>query len=102
MNILEFDFNTEDGFVWIVVEGKNEGEPWTVQCCLKSEKNAALKSQQGKKFRYIKVIDCDDCGHNWGICADVNKEAFDYWGHNRCMVALFNCAKKNGIKIIGF
>ena len=102
MNILEFDFNTDYGFVWIVIDGKNEGDKWTIQCCLKPEKNAELKIQKGKKFRYIKVIDCGDCGHNFATCADVNEEAFDYWGQNRCMVALFNCAKKNGIKTIGF
>jgi hypothetical protein len=83
MKILTFDFNDE--FVWITVEGKNEGEEYMVICCLTDNKQ---------------IIEKDDCGHNWGSCGETNEEAFEYWGQNRCMTALFARAKKEGFEII--
>ena len=98
MEIKSSDFDTEFGFAWIVVDGKNEGDEWTVQCCLTSEN----ESESNTLIKHNEEIDCDDCGHNDGICGDVNEKAFSYWGENRCMTALFDAAKKAGIVTRGF
>lgn len=96
MNIKSFDFDTEHGFAWIVVEGKNEGEELTVQCCL-----VALY-EDGEFIEFKEAINCSDCGYNWGICGDVNEKAFRCWGEDKCMEALFSEAKENGILTNGF
>lgn len=98
MEIKSFDYDVEYGFAWIVVDGKYEGDEWTVQCCLTSENDC----ESGTLIKHSKEIDCGDCGHNYGICGDVNGEAFEFWGENRCMIALFSAAKKAGITTIGF
>ena len=98
MEIKSFDFNTEFGFAWIVVEGKSEGEEWTIQCCLTSE-NA---SESGALIKHNEEIDCGDCGHDEGVCGEVNEKAFNYWGENRCMSLLFSVAKAAGIRTLGF
>jgi hypothetical protein len=89
MNILSFEFSLDHGFAWIVVDGKKEGDKYTVQCCLEE-----------KDGKFIPKIKSSDCGHNWGLCSDSNEKAFEYWGENRCMNALFNKAKVNGIEVI--
>ncbi len=82
MEIKSFDYNEECGFAWILVDtNKDEGE-WAVQCCLTDGE-----------------IIMNDCGHDQGICSDVNEEAFNYWGENRCMTALFRAAEKEGLAV---
>jgi hypothetical protein len=100
MLVKSFDFDINAGFAWIVVDGKKEGDEWTVQCCLSPEKNFMKKVDAGKSYRYVKKIDGGDCGHNEGICGDVNGQAFEHWGENRCITALFHHAKKAGIVVI--
>lgn len=85
MIVKEFDFSIEDGLAWIVLE---DGE--TVQCCLKSDDNGVCE----------KLIIRHDCGHDWGICGDVNATSFEKWGENRCMKLLFRYAQNNGIKVV--
>lgn len=84
MNIIGFDYDLEYGFAWINVDGNDNKNTFTVQCCLQDNK---------------KQIKMSDCGHNWGLCLDANEEAFDYYGENRCMEALFSKAKENGFDI---
>lgn len=95
MNILNFDYSDEHGFAWITVDtNENKGE-WTVQCCLKS----GGFNDEGQYQGCLIQIDQSDCGHDEGICADVNGGAFEYWGENRCMTALFDQARKAGIQL---
>ena len=86
MDVKSFDHDTETGFAWIIVNGK-EGEEMSIQCCLETSCNEP-------------TISMGDCGHDWGICADGNAEAFALWGENRCMKALFNRAKECGLVVI--
>jgi len=98
MEIKDFDYDTEMGFAWIIIDSDKPGVEWSVQCCLadRSDEDA----QNGAEFE-AKIIagnsGCDD-----GICGDVNEKAFDYWGQNKCMTALFNKAKKAGLEVVGF
>lgn len=81
MNITNFDYDLEHGFAWIETsDGK------TVQCCLENGSGKIIMS---------------DCGHNWGICGDVNGDAFEKYGENRCMKALFAKAKESGLEVVG-
>ena len=89
MNILDFNYDLENGFAFIVVEGGKHGSTSTVQCCLESSGKGLSSGEP-----YLTNIKQSDCGHNGGVCADVNESAFAYWGENRCMKALFNEAKK--------
>ncbi len=84
MNIKEFDYNTDDGFAWIILEDES-----TVQCCLHQPNGTPSEE---------KII-MSDCGHDWGICGDVNEAAFKKWGENRCMKALFAKAKEAGLEV---
>ncbi len=95
MKTLEFDYDTETGFAWILVDTNNADGSWSVQCCLK----AGEYNEESATQSYLKEIDMGDCGHDDGICGDGNKEAFDYWGENRCMTALFAAAKENDIEL---
>lgn len=88
MNIKESDFDLQHGFSWIVISDNDRD--LTVQCCLKQRKDGN---------GYKKEINAGDCGHNWGICGDVNEVAFEKFGENRCMKALFAKSRENGIKI---
>ena len=90
MEIKEFDYDLESGFAWIQVESKDD-KMMTVQCCLQASEEGGL---------HLKEIDKDDCGHNWGCCADANEAAFKYWGENRCMKALFSAAEEAGIEAV--
>ena len=99
MKIISFDYDTEAGFAWITVEGGPyaDSEPMLVQCCL--TKNTSTENVDGVK--YLNVIKCDDCGENWGLSGDANEKAFEYWGANKCMNALFKKAKESGLDVIG-
>lgn len=94
MNVISFDFDLEMGFAWIIVDGKGDDE-MSVQCCLESEND----QESGALITHKKVIKMSDCGHDWGICADGNAPAFEFWGEDRCMKALFACAKKAGFDV---
>ena len=98
MEILTFDFDLYHGFAWITVAGRDQ-KALTIQCCLKYTPN--ISENCDNDGEYSKTIVCGDCGHDWGICGDVNGEAFDYWGENRCMTALFKKAIENGITCKG-
>lgn len=100
MKIKSFNHDTEYGFAWIIVEGGPyaDSPDMTVQCCLRE---IAANPEFGQKQEFLAEIICGDCGHNWGICGDVNEPAFKYWGENRCMKALFKSAKKHGLNVIG-
>jgi hypothetical protein len=90
MKILSFDYDLEMGFAWIMIDGKYEDEELIVQCCLSHVKGG----------NYERKINASDCGHNWGSCGDANGDAFDYYGENRCMKALFAKAKENGFIVL--
>ena len=96
MNVQEFDYSQKDGFAWMIVDGKNSDESMTVQCCLQE---GDYDPYNGGQQEYLMGIDAGDCGHNDGICGDVNKQAFGYWGENRCMTMLFKKAESAGIKV---
>lgn len=83
MNVLDFDYDLNAGFVWMIIDGKREGSQLTVQCCL-----------ERRDEKFIKSIKRSDCGHDWGICGDVNHDAFKYLGEVACMSALFEEAVK--------
>ena len=92
MKILEFDFNKDLGFAWIIVSGKNGSGLevlFTIQCCLK-EKDGKIELK----------INTNDCGDDWGCCGEANEKAFEYFGKDLCMTALFNEAKLNGIEAV--
>ena len=97
MNVLSFDYDIDTGFAWMEVDGKSEGDKMTVQVCLKQP---AFDPEQESMPDFLEEIDMDDCGHNDGICGDVNATAFEYWGENRCMKALFAHAEKAKIKLV--
>lgn len=97
MKIMNFDYDLETGFAWITVDTDRADGQWTVQCCLKDNGYDAEKCEE---VGFIAKIEQGDCGHNDGICGDVNEKAFAYWGQNRCMTALFNSAKEAGIEIV--
>ena len=97
MNVLGFDYDTEHGFAWINVEGKQEGEEYIVQCCLKDRTQEQAENNQD----FDAVILAGDCGHDEGICGDANEKAFDHWGENRCMKALFKRAAAEGLEVEG-
>lgn len=96
MKIKSFDYDLETGFAWIIVDDQACGE-WTVQCCLKDN---GYNAENGENVGFIEAIDQDDCGHNDGICGDVNEKAFNFWGENRCMTALFDKARDMGIELV--
>ena len=85
MNIKEFDYSVESGFAWIELEDGN-----VVQCCLHQPNGTPAE----------KKIVSYDCGHDWGICGGINAAAFEYWGENRCMKALFAKASEAGLEVI--
>lgn len=97
MQVTNFEFDTDTGFAWIIVDGKNEGDQWSVQCCLTQPK---WNPEEEKMPKFNMEIDQDNCGHDDGICGDANVLAFEYWGENRCMTALFLHAEKNGIELV--
>ena len=86
IEIKDFDYDLGNSFAWIVINGSN----LTVQCCLESRAD-----ENGGK----KSIDASDCGHDWGICGDVNDEAFKAYGEKECMQALLSAAAREGIKV---
>ena len=94
MKIKEFDYDVNNGFAWIIVDGKDESDMFSVQCCL-------FRKEEEEFDGYEKKIIANDCGHDWGLCGDANEDAFNYWGENRCMKALFSYAKQNGIEVVG-
>ena len=87
MKVCMFGHDIGEGRVWITVEGKKENERFTVQCL----------TSQGERHSRIKM---DDCGIYESQCSEVNEKAFEYWGQNRCMTALFKHAEINGIELI--
>ncbi len=89
MNVLSFDYDLDYGFAWIMVADKDK-QQLTVQCCLKSDEPGIFQ----------KIINKMDCGHNWGLCADANEKAFETFGEEECMNALFEQAKLNGIEVV--
>ena len=88
MKTLEFNYDLENGFAFIVVEGGKYNSTSTIQCCLESSGKGLSSGEP-----YLTNIKKSDCGHNEGICADINESAFGFWGETRCMSALFSSAK---------
>ena len=76
MKVLDFDYSNNDGFVWITVEGRDEFETMDIQACINDH-----------------TLDTNDMGEDWGVCGDVNEEAFNYWGYSRCINALIRHAR---------
>jgi len=89
MNVIDFEYDLENGFAWIVLEDQQDPQVNIVQCCL----------EQDYDNQYLTVIDRENCGHNEGICGDANAPAFEKWGEGRCMKTLFEHAKKHDFKL---
>jgi hypothetical protein len=85
MKVIDIDYDCVDGFAWMILEDGN-----SVQCCLEQPNGTPAE---------MKIV-MSDCGHDWGICGEVNKKAFAKWGENRCMKMLFAKAKELGIKVV--
>lgn len=79
------DIDTENGFAHIVTE-----DELTIQCCL---------VERVDYNGYKKEIDVFDCGENDGICGDVNRAAFEIYGKDQCMDALFYQMRKIGVVV---
>ena len=62
----------------------------TIQVCLQERKD---------KKGYKKCIDKNDCGHNDGICGDINKEALEKLGSELTLEIILKAARKSGYKI---
>ena len=90
MLVKDYKYNLKHGFFWLIVEGENPDERLTIQCRLNTD-------QYGN---CVKQITKGDCGHNWGICAGANYEAFEYFGENECMETLFQYASNLDIELI--
>jgi len=80
MNVLNFDYDIEHGFAWITLDNK-----MTIQVCIDDHK---------------KVIKKTDCGHNWGLSGDNNEAAFEAFGEDECIRALFLEAGNNDFELI--
>lgn len=89
--LLDFDYDLQYGFAWITFYDVQLDKSLTVQCCLDI-----------KNGEFIKKINASDCGHDWGICGDVNETAFKKYGEKKCLDYLFRYASKNGITVRGF
>lgn len=90
MVVLDFECDLDRGFAWIVVDGRQNEDRWSITCCI----------EKGQKNKFVKKIVSFQCGHNWGLAGESNEKPFEYWGENRCMKALFAEARKNGFKVI--
>lgn len=77
LKVVDFDFSVLDGFAWILLDDGH-----SVQCCLG-------ECEEG----YAMEILVKDCGHDWGICGDVNAFPFKKYGEKACMDALFAAAE---------
>ncbi len=92
MNIVEFDYDLNDGFAWIVVDDKEPGNRHSVQCCIEMDN---IDGQiVGRK-----EIKPKECGYDWGTCAEVNATAFGLWGKEASINALLDAAKEAGFKV---
>lgn len=86
LKITNREFDLDSGFFWVEFEGGK-----SLQCCVH-------ESSKPEKV----VINESDCGHDWGICKDVNQWAVeeglaDWWDVNQ---SLMSEAEKIGISII--
>ncbi|RJG51244.1 hypothetical protein [Motilimonas pumila] len=80
--IINFDLNPQFGLVWVDLLNKRKKRTFTVQC-----------------FTQDMAIEKQNCGHNEGLCGDVNEAAFNYYGEGKCMEVLFTQAQKAGITV---
>lgn len=77
--------DTEYGFACIVTS-----DDLTIQCCLEERVDG---------MGYKKMIDASDCGEYWGICGDENEKAFEKYGKEESMRALFREVHKIGVTV---
>lgn len=84
-----FDYSVEDGFAWIIIKDWN-GNDHTFQVCVESDDTG----------EYTGIINPSDCGHDWGICGDINPATEDKFGAGWCMIRLLESAKQHGFKIL--
>ena len=98
MKIINFDYDTSHGFAFMTVEGRKTGETMSVQCCLFLKEVNQDTAEIIEPEHEAKII-TRDCGHTEGLCADANADAFQFWGENRCMNALFGSAEIAGIEL---
>jgi hypothetical protein len=57
------EYGIREGFFNFIVE--IDGIEYDVQCCANNDD----------------TIDFNDCGYDWGLCADINVEIFGVLGH---------------------
>lgn len=96
MKIINFDYDTENGFAWIVIEGSIADETLVVQCCLSDRSFEDAESDAAFEAKII----ADDCGADEGLCADANEKAFECYGQSKCLKALFSKASEMGLEIV--
>lgn len=78
MEVIDLTADFETGFVQMTIQGSKQVEPVIVQCMLATHNGD-----------FIHMIDSRDCGHNTGVCKEVNKEAFSLYGEEACMQKLY-------------
>ena len=102
MKITSTDFDTRDGFAWIVLE--NAGKEYTIQACLTELKKCADEEtryqlvKDGKPL-YKKEINKFDDGMSDGICGDTNEAAFEMFGAEAMTAMFYREMRKIGVKI---
>lgn len=73
-----FDVDVSNGFVWI--ETVEDG--LFVQGCIDQETGKVHKG---------------DCGLDWGICGEVNEEAFETYGESVCEKVFYEQVEAHGL-----
>lgn len=82
-----YNIDLENGFFGF--EFTCDSKNYTMQLCLNKRKDGT---------RYKRSFDSNDAGHDWGICGEVNEEAFELLGQEKATSLLFNTAKKMGLR----
>ncbi len=91
MKLSNLSWDLQLGFASAITEDNLE-----VQCCL----NTADRENEYDDIEFLDQILAANCGHDDGICGDVNKAAFKRWGENRVMTSFFKLAEEAGIEVI--
>ena len=96
----DFEFDVNDGFAWASLELTADRldsihRNRVLQACLVQE-----DWEPGQEPIFLPVIDATNCGHDDGICGDINNEIFYHLEESKVMEAFFDAAKRAGLKIL--
>ena len=89
MAIKYLNYDLNDGFAWGCI-----GHRFVQVCLVQSD------WEPGQAPVFLPAINTEDCGHNDGICGDINLEIFHQLGESRVMKAFFKAAESAGIELI--